>query len=548
MNRNSSSRFSENPIVNIERSTFNRDSQLKTTFNAGDLIPIYVDEVLPGDTFAVNEAAVIRLSNAPVVPVMDNMFCDTYYFFVPSRLLWEHWREFQGENRTTYWTQPTTYTIPQITAPAGTGWTKGTIADMMGIPTGVAGLSVNHLPFRAYVQIWNEWFRDQNVSTPANCPLTDATTVGVNSATYVTDAIKGGMPLKVAKIHDYFTSALPSPQKGADVMMPMVSGDVPVVQKSQHTTNLGTDGLRLVLGTGNPPPGQFVIEGHGGDGFVVNGGGSASVATTKLYASNLWAELGMSSATTINQLRLAFQTQKFFEKDARGGTRYPEMIRSHFGVVNPDARVQRPEYLGGKRIPINISQVVQTSSTDATSPQGNVAAYSLTVDRDSMFVKSFTEHGYILGLACVRTEHTYQQGVDRMWSRQDRIDFYFPSFANIGEQAILNKEIYAKNDANDNLAFGYQEAWAEYRYKPSRVAGAFRSNYATPLDMWHYADKYASLPTLSHGWLVETVTNVDRTLSVASTVEDQFIADFYFGVRATRPMPVYSIPGLIDHN
>ena len=548
MNRNTESRFAQNPIVTTERSTFNRNSQLKTSFNAGSLIPIYIDEVLPGDTFNINEAAVIRTSSPPVVPVMDNMFCDTYYFFVPNRLLWDHWREFMGENRTTYWTQPTAYTVPKITSPAGTGWVKGTIADLMGIPIGVPGLTVNHLPFRAYCLIWNEWFRDQNVSTPCSFSSGDATVAGTNAGAYTTNAQLGALPLPVAKPHDYFTSALPSPQKGADVMLPMVSGDVPVVQKTLHSTNLGTDGLKFVLSTGSPPPGQFVIEGHGGDGYVVNGGGSGSVATTKLYAGNLWAELGTSSATTINQLRLAFQTQKFFEKDARGGTRYPEMIRSHFGVLNPDARVQRPEYLGGKRIPINVNQVVQTSSTDATSPQGNVAAYSLTVDRGNMFIKSFTEHGFIIGLACVRTEHTYQQGIERFWSRDDRIDYYFPAFANIGEQAILNKEIYAAGVAADNNAFGYQEAWAEYRYKPSRVAGAFRSTYATPLDMWHYADEYSGLPTLSHSWLVETTANIDRTLTVASTVEDQFIADFYFSVNATRPMPVYSIPGLIDHN
>lgn len=564
MNRNAESHFATLPDIDIKRSTFDRSTQLKTTFNAGKLIPIFVDEVLPGDTFALDTSCVIRMST-PIHPVMDNCYLDLYYFFVPNRILWEHWNEFMGENTTTAWEQTTEYEIPQITAPTG-GWNKGTIADYLGIPIGVTNISVNHLPFRAYVKIWNEWFRDQNLQDPAFLTKEDATTTGTNGTQYQSDAQCGGEPLPVAKYHDYFTSALPEPQKGPAVSLP-ITGDVPVIGNGKNIGlrsgfNNGTSEAEIIKEYGMVGNAQNItmnpnalnqntikpLDQSSYNNDELNFGKMGIGLSTNPEYSGMIAQLSNVTVSTINQLRQAFQIQKLFEKDARGGTRYTEIIKSHFGVTSPDGRQQRPEYLGGKRIPINISQVLQTSSTDETSPQGNTAAFSLTGDTDSSFTKSFTEHGLIIGLCCIRTEHTYQQGIERMWNRKRRFDFYWPALANIGEQAILNKEIYAQGTTQDDDAFGFQEAWAEYRYKPSRVSGAFRSTYSTPLDSWHYGDKYSSLPMLGDTFIRETQVNIDRTLAVQSSIEDQFIADFFFRNICTRPMPLYSVPGLIDHH
>lgn len=555
MNRNTSSHFSTNPVnIDIQRSKFLRPSQHKTTMNTGDLVPIYVDEVLPGDTMSMATSAAIRMST-PIYPVMDNASADFYYFFVPSRLVWEHWREFNGENRITHWEQPTEYEIPQLRAPAG-GWEKGTIADYMGIPTKIANLSINALPIRAYCLIWNEWFRDQNLKDPAMVNLDDTTQTGSNGNNYITDAQLGGKPLKVAKYHDYFTSALPEPQKGPDVMMPL--GNIAPVSGNGNGLGLtdGTTTGTLVNETNSHgiyestlvDPNKYGTVGTTVPivkGFIHR---SYLGVTTDAQNSGLIADLSQATGATINQLRQAFAIQRLYEKDARGGTRYTEVIRAHFGVISPDGRQQRPEYLGGVSIPINVDQVLQTSGTTDTSPQGNTAAYSLTNFAENMFTKSFTEHGYVIGLCAIRTQHTYQQGLERMWSRKKRFDFYWPSLANIGEQAILNKEIYAQGTAADDEAFGYQEAWADYRYKPSRVSGAFRSNYAQPLDSWHYADYYTKQPHLSSEWIDETRENMNRTIAVSDKLEDQFIADFYFACNMTRPMPVYSIPGLLDHH
>ncbi len=554
MNRNTESHFSVNPInLDIQRSRFVRPSTHKTTFNAGNLIPIYVDEVLPGDTFKMNMSSVIRMST-PIYPVMDNANLDVYFFFVPNRLVWDHWKEFFGENNSTHWEQPVEYEVPQITAPTG-GWAKGTIADYMGIPTKIENISVQALPFRAYCKIWNDWFRDQNLKDPAMISMDETTTAGANSGDYVTNAEKGALPLKVAKYHDYFTAALPEPQKGPEVNIGGAGGWMPVVTRTE--TNQLTQGL---LWQSNKSPGAdsktIVMEGTNNAGpngtyrtGVRNVAGSGSYDNAVIAPANLWVDMNSMTATSINALRQAFAIQRLYEKNARGGTRYIEIIKAHFGVQSPDARQQRSEYLGGTRVPINMDQVVQTSNSgNGITPQGNTAAYSLTAFNESMFTKSFTEHGYIIGLACIRTEHTYQQGIERFWSRKKMLDYYFPTLANLGEQAILNKEIYAQGNATDNEAFGYQEAWAEYRYKPSRVSGAMRSNYQATLDAWHYADKYASQPILSSDWIDETSANIDRTLAVQSTTEDQFIADFYFACEATRPMPLYSIPGLIDHH
>ena len=533
MNRNSEFNFAQNPQVGVSRSRFQRNSDNKTTFNTGDLIPIYLDEVLPGDTHQVDVACVMRMAT-PIFPVMDNAFCDFYFFFVPNRLLWAHWKEFMGENKETAWTPKTEYSVPQVTAPAG-GWEEGTLADYLGLPTKVAGISVSALPGRAYGLIYNEWFRNQNVTQPTLVEVTDATTTGKNDGSTTNDsAITLAKPLKAAKVFDYYTGALPEPQKGEPISIPL--GDTAKIY-GYYLSNgekAPIDGSQLEIHNGS------VAELTKYDGILGQPGNLVEEPLT------LRADLANATSATINQLRQAFQIQKLLEKDARGGTRYREVLREHFGVITPDSRMQIPEYLGGYRLPINVSQVIQTSSTDSTSPQGNTAALSVTTMNKPMFTKSFTEHGFIMGLAVVRTDQTYQQGIERMWSRKSRYDYYWPVLANIGEQAILNKEIYAQGNTTDEEAFGYQEAWADYRYKPSKVTGLFRSNAQQSLDSWHYAQDYEKLPTLSTEWMEQNSTEMKRTLAV--TNQPDFIADFYFMNKTTRCMPVYSIPGLIDHN
>lgn len=559
MNRNVESHFSVNPVtLDIRRSTFDRSSSLKTSFNVGQIIPFFLEEVLPGDTFKVKSSRVVRMQTL-LTPIMDNIYLDTYYFFVPNRLVWEHWKEFNGENTQSAWIPETEYTIPQITAPASTGWNVGTIADYMGIPTGIPGLSVSALPFRAYALICNEWFRDENLSDPLNIAIGDANAVGVNTGTFVTDVALGGLPYTAAKYHDYFTSALPSPQKGPDVKIPGGTGaNVPVyaldsqVPFSSAASNLellgkGSSGWEALSGSSY----AYDLKARRTDGDVgYNTASSSGSLSGYVTPVNLWAVGDSSLATaTINQLRLAFQIQKLYEKDALGGTRYTEVIRAHFGVSSPDARLQRPEYLGGNRIPINVNQIVQQSATvEGSTPQGTPVGLSLTTDSHNDFTKSFTEHGFIIGVMVARYDHTYQQGLERMWSRKQRFDFYWPVFANIGEQAILNKEIFAQGNDQDEQVFGYQEAWADYRYKPSRVTGEMRSSYAQSLDAWHLADDYSTLPKLSDSWIREDPATVDRVLAVTSANANQLFADIYIENRATRPMPMYSVPGLIDHH
>lgn len=542
MSRNANSRFALNPTrLDMSRSRFDRSSSYKTTFNVGDLIPFYVDEVLPGDTFTIDTSKVVRMQTL-LTPIMDNIYLDTYFFFVPNRLTWEHWRQLMGENTQSAWIPQIEYSVPQITAPSG-GWSVGTIADYMGIPTGVSGLSVNAMPFRAYALICNEWFRDENLSDPLNIPISDATVAGSNGSQYVTDVAKGGMPFKAAKYHDYFTSCLPAPQKGPDVTIPVGNLEpIPVVTGDNH------DGSSVSLHFNTTSPGVAL----GASGQSLGTAGSTSVnSSNPIFPLNLWTDSSSGSGlamATINQLRTAFQIQKMYERDARGGTRYIEILKSHFGVTSPDARLQRPEYLGGNRIPININQVVQNSSTSADSPQGNVAAYSVTSDSHSEFTKSFVEHGFIIGLMVARYDHTYQQGLERFWSRKDRFDYYWPVFANLGEMAVLNKEIFAAGTAQDDEVFGYQEAWADYRYRPSRVTGEMRSSYAQSLDVWHLADYYSKLPSLSDSWIREDSATVNRVLAVSDNVSAQLFCDIFIRCFATRPMPLYSIPGLIDHH
>lgn len=545
MNRNSENHFAVNPQVDIGRSCFKRNSDHKTTFDAGDLIPIYVDEVLPGDTFSMDMSALVRMTT-PIFPTMDNAAIDFYFFYTPTRILWDHWKELNGENRETAWAQKVEYSVPQVKmtkADHPGGWDTGSIADYMGIPTKVTDISVNALPFRAYGMIWNEFFRNQNTTAPTLVETDDSDTEGSNDGSDSNkQAIKGGKPLKAEKYFDYFTGCLPAPQKGEPVTLPM-SGNAPV--KMYSAEGQGINGPTL-------PASIFLYQAKANasqlneEGAVRLSGTSEEGGTGPAVSRYLAADLKNITGATINQLRQAFQIQKLLEKDARGGTRYREVLREHFGVVSPDSRQQVPEYLGGYRMPINVNQVVQTSQSSPESPQGNVAAMSVTTTNQSMFTKSFTEHGYIIGLAVARYDQTYQQGLERMWSRKTRFDYYWPVLANIGEQAVLNKEIYFQGNAKDNEAFGYQEAWADYRYKPNRVSGKFRSNAEGTLDSWHYAQNYAALPTLTSDWMHAGNEELKRTLAVQD--EPNFIGDFYFMCKTTRAMPVFSIPGLIDHH
>lgn len=529
--RNAESHFALLPKNQMERSKFKIEHTHKTTFNAAQLIPFFVEQdVLPGDTFSIDTSFLIRMTT-PMKPTMDNCYADIYYFAVPNRLVWQHWKDFMGENRNGAWTQLTQYVVPQLTTPTG-GANTGTIMDYMGIPTGVAGIKFSSLPIRAYNLIYNEWFRDQNLQAPLTEYTDDTDRTADN-----TNPVLGGIPVNVFKYHDYFTSALPEPQKGSPISIPLgtmapvkanANGDLPNigVMRDDNVKILTTVGMlntNTLYGTYNNPQ------------WLAN-------SDTKLIA-----DLTNATAATINALRLSFATQRILEKDARGGTRYTEVIRNHFGVTSPDARQQRPEYLGGERVPININQVLQTSSTDSTSPQGNTGAWSMTGNVQKSFTKSFTEHSIIIGLIAVRQDHTYQQGLERGWSRRHRLDYYWPSLAHLGEQPIYNKEIFAQGTSADDQVFGYQERWAEYRYKPSRISGELRSTYATPLDVWHYGDKYNSLPVLSSAFLQETPDYIDRTIEVAHTLQNQFIADFFIDITAVRPMPIYSVPGLIDH-
>jgi hypothetical protein len=519
--------FSEVPHADIQRSTFDRSHGLKTTFNAGELVPIYVDESLPGDTFSCNLTAFSRLAT-PIHPTMDNAFMDTHFFAVPVRLVWDDFEEFMGETKT-YKAAGSSrldgtpdFTVaapvpPTITA-GGSGEAEQSLSDYFGIPTKVAGLEFSALWHRAYTLVWNDWFRDENLQAPK----TIDTTSGTDTTTYSL--------LNRGKKHDYFTSALPWPQKGADVTLPLgVSADVVY------------DGTLNNAAAANRAKIWSTVDEAYGDLNAESADSNYIHPLTESSGQKLYADLSSATSATINQLRLAFATQKFLEIQARGGSRYIEVIKNHFNVTSPDARLQRPEYLGGGSSPVNISPVAQTSSTDATTPQGNLSAIGTTVLSGHSFTKSFTEHTIVIGLVSVRTDLTYQQGLNRMFSRETIYDYYWPTLSTIGEQAVKNKEIYAQGSAADETTFGYQERYAEYRYKPSSVTGKFRSNATGTLESWHYAQEYASLPLLGDSWIQVTDTNVQRTLAVAS--EPQFIFDSLFKLKCTRPMPVNSIPG-----
>lgn len=566
MNRNKDAGFNQVPRLDITRSRFKRRQDVKLTMNAGQLIPFYVDEVLPGDTFSIDQAAIIRMTT-PIFPVMDNCYMDIYYFFVPNRIIWTNWKRFMGENDAGPWAQTQEYTIPQIRIKKSEHGNElpleGSLMDYMGIPTKVCKnketeFEVNALPFRAYALIWQEWFRDQNVDNPAINFFGDATSQYQDTGdkddieNNLKYAYNGGRPLPVNKFHDYFTSALPSPQKAGEPVTIPLSGSAPlgmynpatgkVTIKSAEMKAIASDAGLLATGSTFNATDWDV-----GDGPVANKGLAVGRNTLNTYSGiSLGADLSKVNATTINQLRQAFQVQKYYEELARGGSRYREMIYSLFHTKISDKTVQIPEYLGGTRITINMSQVIQTSGTTTESPQGNTAAVSVTPYNGSMFTKSFEEHGYVMGVCCIRHDHTYQQGLERMWSRKTNLDFYYPVFANLGEQAILKKEIYLTGTETDEQAFGYQEAWAEYRMKPNRICGKFRSNATGTLDSWHYGDNYKETPNLSQAWMKEGDSEIQRTLAVDN--EPQFIMDTVIDNTSVRPMPMYSIPGLVDHH
>lgn len=547
MNRNSEEHYSQVPRAKIRRARFKRDYSLLTTINEGDLVPIYCDEVLPADTFKVNVNALVRMVT-PLYPVMDNAYMDYYFFFVPARLLWEHFENLMGQNDKTFWAEETEYTTPQTTAPSG-GWKVGTLADYFGIPTGVSNLSVNSMPLRAYCKIWNEWFRDESLQQPVTMSLSDATTAGSNTGTSLSDAEKGGMPLKVCKYKDYFTSCTPEPQKGNPISINLTGSMA--LQGSAALKGTMKVGWNREERQGSLTALNFLnINGNAalyGDEGAIEAKHPTLVPDTSglnIDTSGLKVNADTVTAVTINELRNAIAVQHILERDARTGTRYKEILQGAWGVTSPDARLDRSEYIGGYRMPINVNQVVQTSATDNTSPQGNTGAYSMTTMSRNMCTYSATEHGYVIGLAAIRVDHSYQQGLNRLWTRSTRFSYYDPMLANLGEQAVLNQEIYAQGTEKDKEVFGYQEAWADYRYRTNMITGEMRSTYTQSLDAWHYADKYTKLPTLSSSWIQEGTENIDRTIAVQSSNSHQFLVNLYYDQTWTRPMPIYSIPGL----
>lgn len=586
INRNVESHFAELPGANIRRSKFDRGASYKTTLNAGAIVPFYLDEVLPGDTFDVTTSMVVR-SQSMLTPVMDNIYLDKYFFFVPNRLVWDHWEEFCGENKSGPWAPTKEYKIPVIQSPPS-GFQRGTIADYFGLPVGVKWDASNPnapsaLPFRAYALIVNEFFRDENLSDPLLIPTGDATQYGVNTGDRITSAANGGLPYVAARYHDRFSSCLPAPQKGAPVTLPIDNTEIsnltlPVYATSVinplYSTSVAAEKISPLVfwqdqtltytGSGTIASGETTRESISAVGatrvaYSANNAATASAvnststqSSNTLSPANLRAVGNISTSldigVNINDLRLAFAMQRYLEALARGGSRYQELILSLFGVHSPDARLQRPEYLGGNRVPINVHEVTNTAQSEQDF-LGDVGAKSVTSDVNHDFVKSFTEHGYVIGLAVIRYDHSYSQGLDPLWTRKQFTDFYNPMFANLGEVPVHTYELYATEDTlKSSQVFGYQEIWSEYRYKPNMVTGLMRPGTGSlGFGTWSLADSYADTPSLSDGWIQEDKSNVDRALAVTSSVSPQFWFDAYVQNYTTRAMPMYSVPNVDGH-
>lgn len=559
MNRNNERHFNQIPEMKASRTRFNRDQTILTTFDSGKLIPFYVDEVLPGDTFSVDTSAIIRMTT-PKYPVMDDAFIDFYYFYCPSRILWDHFKQFMGEVEDTPWMPTKTYEIPKIII-NGTGEEtaprEGSILDYMGVPTKIKGVfTVNALPVRAYVMIWNEFFRDENVGNAAVIKTDDEDVAywdeKPTEETFektLSEARRGGRCLPVNKFHDYFTSCLPYPQRGPAVPL-TIEGNAPVnlfasadlKKKLTPSNDIFLNSTATGVTTAEPKIYNSVgTESNPNAAYV--SGASTSLGTVQ-KGGFLGADLGGVNAATINDLRKAVAVQQYYEELARGGSRYREQVQALWNVVISDKTVQIPEYLGGGRYHVNMNQIVQTSGqqADTDTPIGETGAMSVTPINESSFTKSFEEHGFVIGVCCVRHNHSYQQGLERFWSRRDRLDYYVPQFANLGEQPVKKKEIMLTGSNTDDETFGYQEAWADYRMKPNRVSGKMRSNATGTLDFWHYADNYSTVPTLSQGWMAEGKEEIARTLIVQD--EPQFFGAIRVANKTTRRMPLYSVPGL----
>lgn len=547
MNRNEENHYGIVDEITKPRSSWSRNFTHKTSFNAGKLVPFLIDmDIIPGTTIKNQTNIVVRLST-PLYPTMDNLYLDTYYFKCSKFWYWQNFRRMMGENDYGAWAQTIDYSEPKIktnsTYPTGVN----DLATYLGVRMATANLKYSKLAVNAYIDIWNQWFRDQNLQAPIVFDTTDS---DLNADGTINT---GAGLLPVQKFHDYFTSCLPEPQKGNPVTLPLGT-TAPVI---------GTSAIKFLPDSGGTTEHELYIDKHtingttldnnnGANGshvvFISNNGNTTITSTGRLkYADGLQVDLTNAVAATINAQRLAFATQRILERDSMCGTRYVELLQAHYGSKPADESLMRPEYLGGKRIPINIEQCLQTSSTDSTSPLGQTGAFSITVDSNEDFTKSFSKDDILIGLLCVRADHTYQQGLPRQLTRTRRLDRYWPELAHIGNQPVYNYEIYATGTSTDDQVFGYKEAWQEYMYYNNRISGELLSDYAQSLDAWHYGDDYSSLPVLSDAWIREPTTFIDRTLAVQSSTHNQFIADIYVTQTVTAPIPLHRVPGLLDH-